>query len=109
MTIRSVTPDFSVSPQIRPSDLAQLKAKGFRSIICSRPDGEDPGQPPFAAISAAAAVVGMTARHVPVRPDVIGPHDIESFGKAIRDLRPPVLGYCRSGMRVATLWQRSQG
>jgi sulfide:quinone oxidoreductase len=108
MNIRPVTPDFSVSPQILPSDLPHLLAKGFRAIVCNRPDREEPGQPSFAEVAAAAAAVGIAARHIPVRPDAISANDVAAFGRAIKDLPGPVLGYCRSGMRAATLWEKQR-
>ena len=104
MNIKTVAPDFSVSPQIFAGDIGALKAKGFRTIICNRPDHEDPGQPDFADIAAAAAAVGLAARHIPVRPDAIGPADVAAFGRAIDELPGPVLGYCRRGGRSAALW-----
>ncbi len=108
MNIRPLTHDFSVSSQILPADLPQLKAKGFRAIICNRPDREDPGQPSFAEIAAAAAKVGIEARHIPVRPDSIGVADVAAFGRAIKELPAPVLGYCRSGGRSAAMWEKSR-
>lgn len=108
MNIRPITPDFSVSPQILPSDLPRLKEKGFRAIICNRPDREEPGQPSFAEVAAAAAAVGIKARHIPVRPDAIGASDVAAFGRAIKELPGPVLGYCRSGGRSAAMWEKSR-
>jgi uncharacterized protein (TIGR01244 family) len=107
MNIRPITNDFSVSTQILPSDLPQLKANGFSAVICCRPDREDPGQPSFAEIAAAAEKIGMVARHVPVRPDAIGASEVAAFGRAIHELEGPVLGYCRSGARAANLWEKS--
>ena len=54
MDIRPLTDDFAVAPQIDPSELPQIKAAGYASILCNRPDGEEPGQPDFATIEAAA-------------------------------------------------------
>ena len=108
MNIRTVAPDFSVSPQIFAKDIGALKALGFRAIICNRPDHEDPGQPDFADIAAAAAAAGLAARHVPVTPDAISPADVAAFGRAIDDLPGPVLGYCRSGGRAAALWSKAR-
>ena len=108
MNIKTVAPDFSVSPQIFAGDIGALKAKGFRTIICNRPDHEDPGQPDFADIAAAAAAAGLAARHIPVRPDAIGPADVAAFGRAIDELPGPVLGYCRSGGRSAALWSKAR-
>lgn len=109
MNIKPVTSDFAASSQILVSDLPALKAQGFRSIICSRPDDEDPGQPSFAEIAAAAATLGIEARHIPVRPDAIGPTEVAAFGKAIKELPGPVLGYCRSGGRAVAMWTKSRG
>lgn len=108
MNIKAVAPGFSVSPQIHPEDILALKAKGFRTIICNRPDHEDPGQPAFADIAAAAAAVGIEARHIPVRPDAINLADVAAFGRAIGELPGPVLGYCRSGGRAAAIWSKVQ-
>lgn len=108
MNIKTVAPDFSVSPQIFAGDIGALKAKGFRTIICNRPDHEDPGQPDFADIAAAAAAAGLAARHIPVRPDAIGPADVAAFVRAIDELPGPVVGYCRSGSRSAALWSKAR-
>src|SRR3546814_5317061 len=62
MTIRSLTPALSVSPQIDPADVVALAASGFRSIVCNRPDGEEAGQPTAAAIAAAAAADRKSTR-----------------------------------------------
>ena len=35
--------NFSSSPQIDVDDLAEIKAAGFKSVICNRPDDEDGG------------------------------------------------------------------
>ena len=36
---RTVTPTFSVAPQIAVGDLAAAKAEGFTRVINNRPDG----------------------------------------------------------------------
>lgn len=104
MTVKPVTDDFSVSPQISVDDVADLKKRGFRSIFNARPDGEQDGQPTGAEIEAAAAAAGLAYRHVPVVPGKIGDADIAATRAALKDLPGPVLGYCRSGMRAVSLW-----
>ena len=37
-------PTTASAPQIAPGDVAEIAARGFKSIMCNRPDGEDPGQ-----------------------------------------------------------------
>ena len=50
MDIRRVTPDLAVSPQIAPEEIEAVKAAGFASIVCNRPDGESFDQPAFAEV-----------------------------------------------------------
>ncbi|TJV43384.1 MAG: TIGR01244 family phosphatase, partial [Mesorhizobium sp.] len=45
MEYRQITEDYSVSGQIQPEEVAAIKAAGFKSVICNRPDDEQPGQP----------------------------------------------------------------
>ncbi|MEL6278458.1 MAG: sulfur transferase domain-containing protein, partial [Pseudomonadota bacterium] len=66
MDIRRITEDVSVSPQILPEHLPDIATNGFKSVICNRPDEEDPGQPRFADVAEAAKAVGIEARLMPV-------------------------------------------
>ena len=43
MEYREISDNYSVSGQILPDDIAALKAAGFKSVICNRPDNEQPG------------------------------------------------------------------
>ena len=45
--------------QITAADVPALADRGFRSIICNRPDGEGPDQPTFEEIEAAAQDAGL--------------------------------------------------
>ena len=67
--VRPISSDFSVSAQPDIADFDKLAAAGFRSIISSRPDGEEPGQPSWSQIAAAAKAAGLldwaAARGVP--------------------------------------------
>ena len=108
MSPRQITADFAVAPQIAVSEIPNLHAAGFRSIICNRPDGEDSGQPPYAAIEAAAKAAGMEARHLPVRPGQMTASDVDTMRSLIDSLPKPVLAYCRSGARSTALWQAAQ-
>ncbi len=108
MNSRKIAETFSVSGQIAPKDVAAVAAAGFRSIICTRPDGEGWGQPKFAEVEAAARAAGLQAAHVPVTPGGMGERDARRFAELMRTLPGPVLGYCRSGARAAGLWQAAQ-
>ena len=67
MRIVEIDPEYSVSPQIKPSEVAEIAALGFRAIMCNRPDGEDPGQPGVAEVRAEAERLGLAFRGHPAR------------------------------------------
>ena len=108
MDPRTLSPQFVVSPQITPQDISALKAQGYRAIIANRPDGEGADQPTFAEIEAAAHAAGMQARYIPISGGMVGNDDVEAFQSALRAMPGPVLAYCRSGTRSATLWSLAQ-
>lgn len=104
MDHKEITPDYSVAPQIRPEDIPEIKARGFRSIMCNRPDGEAPDQPSFAEIEAAAKAEGLPIAFVPVVSGQITDEDVERFRAAMAELPEPVFAYCRSGGRCQSLF-----
>jgi sulfide:quinone oxidoreductase len=105
---RRLSETLSVSAQVEPGEVQSLAGAGFRSIISNRPDGEDPGQPTWAEIAAAAMAAGMQARHIPVTPGTIGDDDVARFSAALDELPGPVLAFCRTGGRAASLWALSK-
>ena len=98
----------SVTGQISPTDLQSIAAAGFKSIVCNRPDGESPGQFSSQDIATAARQASLILEYLPVAPGQVGPQDGREFGELLSRLPSPVLAYCRSGMRSATLWALSQ-
>ncbi|MBT8410198.1 MAG: TIGR01244 family phosphatase [Octadecabacter sp.] len=108
MDIKKLSAGISVSPQIVADDVAAVKAAGFRSIICNRPDGEGADQPNHDEIAAAAKVEGIELAYLPIVAGKVGDTDAEAFGTLMSDLPGPVLAYCRTGTRSATLWSLAQ-
>ncbi|MCP1727039.1 uncharacterized protein (TIGR01244 family) [Natronospira proteinivora] len=108
MDIRRLDKKLSVSPQISAGDLVAIYATGFRTLICNRPDGEEPAQPDFEEIETAAKNTGLETRHLPVTSGMVSDKDVAEFEQALRELPGPVFAYCRSGMRSAILWALSQ-
>lgn len=90
------------------ADVSTIAALGFRSLICNRPEGEGPDQPIFDEISRAAQTVGLSTRYLPVVTGKVEDATAAEFGKALQQLRGPVLAYCRSGTRAATFWALSE-
>jgi sulfide:quinone oxidoreductase len=95
----------SVSPQIVEADFAEIAARGFRSVVDNRPDGEAPDQLPSTEAEALARQHGLEFRYQPVRnADVTDEDVVASFAQVMHELPPPILFYCRSGTRCTTLW-----
>ncbi|WP_175699789.1 bifunctional protein tyrosine phosphatase family protein/NAD(P)/FAD-dependent oxidoreductase [Burkholderia ambifaria] len=108
MIIRPLTDLLSVSPQIAATDLPALHAAGIRAIVCNRPDGEGADQPTVAEIRAAAAPLGIAVHYLSVDTGKVTDEQAAQFGALVATLAGPVLAYCRSGTRSATLWALSQ-
>jgi uncharacterized protein (TIGR01244 family) len=112
MEYRTITENYSVSPQITPDEIAAVKAAGFKSVICNRPDNEQPGQPPADSVKAAAEAAGLAFRFVPVISGQITAENVKDHAKALAELDGPVFAYCRSGARCTNLYnlvQQSKG
>jgi sulfide:quinone oxidoreductase len=108
MHAKPINPNFAVSEQITVAQIAEVKAAGFKSIICNRPDGEGYDQPDFSEIEQAAKAAGLQARYIPVNPGMMSHADVQAFAEAIKTLPAPVLAFCRSGARSTALWNASQ-
>ena len=98
-----------VADQILPEDLNDLAAQGIKTIFCHRPDGEGADQPNFAEIAQAAKKQKIKTHYLPVVSGKISDADVSAFAQLFKEAQQPVLGYCRSGMRAASLWALSQG
>jgi sulfide:quinone oxidoreductase len=103
MELHPVDADFAVAAQMQPEELAGLAPAGFAAVICTRPDGEEPGQPSLDAMRNAAQAAGLAFHHVPVAGGIFPPAAIAAFGAIRRGTHGKVLGYCRSGTRAVTL------
>ena len=101
--------NFSFSPQIDVEDLSNIKAAGFKSVICNRPDSEDGGvHPDHNLLEAAANKLGLEFAYLPVVPGQMNDTNVADFKTIIDKLPRPTLGYCRMGMRAKTLYERSR-
>ena len=108
MEYRQITDDYAVSGQIAPEDIAAIKAAGFRSIICNRPDDEQPGQPTAA---------GNRRRGASGRPDLpahpftsgqMTDEDVQKMAEALDEIPGPVFAYCRSGARSTNIFMAAE-
>lgn len=109
MNIHRLTPALYISAQLNTDSIETIKSLGIQSVICNRPDGEEPNQPNFAQIQAELAVAGIT--HTYYHPITMPTADIAAANEFIQQLNKlpsPTLAYCRSGTRSTLLWAINQ-
>jgi sulfide:quinone oxidoreductase len=104
MQFNTITETVTASPQVCPDELTAIREAGYRAVICNRPDGEAADQPTFEEIEAAANKAGLEARYLPIVAGKVSDEDAAAFDAALTELPGPVLAYCRTGTRSATLW-----
>jgi uncharacterized protein (TIGR01244 family) len=103
MMYRPVDDQVLLSGQIFPEDVAEAAAQGVTMIVNNRPDGEAPGQPTSAEISAAAEAAGVGYRHIPIAGG-LSPTQVREMADALAGSEGKVLAFCTSGTRSAYLW-----
>lgn len=108
MKLTKIDSNFSASPQISARDLIDIKAAGFRSVICNRPDNEEGGaHPDHSLLESAAKELGLEFAYLPVVPGQINDMQVARFRLIISKLPGPVVGYCRLGIRSRTLYEQA--
>jgi sulfide:quinone oxidoreductase len=105
MRYAKLSDNYSVATQIDPTDVEFFAEQGYTTIVCNRPDGEDPGQPPSANIEAACSQHDIDFHMIPMQGTFISPDTVELTRSVIEQSRGPVLAYCRSGTRSAMIWE----
>jgi uncharacterized protein (TIGR01244 family) len=108
MDIRYLSPDYAVSPQIEPRDVARLKEAGFTTVICNRPDEEIPEALHAEALRAAVEGAGMTFVVNPIAKGGMSEENIAAQTAAMAGAAGPVFAYCASGNRSSIVWALTQ-
>lgn len=102
--MKRLSDELTVSPQLPLDAIDEVARAGFKTIICNRPDDEDPGQPSFAEISQKAEKAGLTTIFQPVASGNVSDEEVDAFAANLAAAPKPVLAYCRSGTRCTILW-----
>ncbi len=106
--IAQLEPDMFVAWQLVESDFADLAARGFRSVVNNRPDGEAPDQLPNAQAESAALRHGLQFRFLPVNSmTVTNDNVVDTFARLLVELPRPILFYCRTGTRCTMVWSQA--
>lgn len=108
MDLRQITDTYTVAPQLEPGDMAALAAQGVTTVICNRPDGENPAPLQAAAMQAAAEAAGLSFVFNPVVGGQLTMDNVEEQRDAIDGSDGPVVAYCASGNRSTIVWALGQ-
>lgn len=104
MDIRPIADGYAVSPQIEPGDIPAIRAAGFTTVICNRPDAEIPHELSAGVVRAAAEAAGLRFVENPLSPGALSGEIIDAQRAALDTASGPVLAYCASGNRSTVLW-----
>jgi uncharacterized protein (TIGR01244 family) len=110
VSITTLNDRFAVAPQLSPDDMAEVAAAGYKSVIINRPDFEGgPDQPSSTDVMAAARAAGLKAEYLPVISGAASAQDVLHFAELLKQLPAPVLAFCRTGTRSASLYHEATG
>jgi sulfide:quinone oxidoreductase len=108
LRITQLEPDVAAAPQLTAADFADVAARGFRSVVDIRPDGEAPDQLPSAEARKTAERHGLTFDYLPVMSlNVTDDEVVDGFARLMDELPGPILFYCGSATRCTTLWTQA--
>ncbi|VAV93851.1 hypothetical protein MNBD_ALPHA06-428 [hydrothermal vent metagenome] len=102
-----VTPDFSVSQQIFPAQMDEIKQLGYQRILAVRPDDEEDAdeQPPRFILEQTAIKAGLRFSHIPIESGAAFPESAVRSAAHLFGAHPEkTLAFCLSGIRSLRLW-----
>lgn len=101
---RWLTPGFAVAEQLRPQDMEELAAAGFRTVLCNRPDDELPARLRAKAMAEHAQAAGLGFHDLQMPEFGLTKEIVEAEARALEQTPAPHLAYCTSGTRSALIW-----
>ncbi|WP_039760578.1 TIGR01244 family sulfur transferase [Bartonella queenslandensis] len=105
MNLQQIDPDIFISGQISIENIKTLAEAGFKTIICNRPNHEEPHQPDFSSIKAVANDYGIQTYYIPISPPTIETTDVETMQTILKTASLPLLAYCHHGTRSLHLYR----
>ena len=104
MQTQSLEKGVAITSQLTVEELEQVKAQGFKTVICNCKPGESAEFSGEDAYRFKAAELGLHWVHIPVTPGEYSQADVAAFAQALQQLPRPILAFCRSGKRATHLW-----
>ena len=106
--MRKITDNLSACAQLTQSDIKVLSEQGVKTLICNRPDYEEPDQPSSASLQAYAEGLGLQWFYQPVISGQVEDVQGDEFAEILSQAKTPIVAFCRSGARCGMLWALSQ-
>ncbi len=106
--MQALSEQVSVAGQIELAHLQQLKDQGFSTVLCHRPDAENPPELQHQHFVTEAKRLGMSFYYLPITPGVFPPETVAEVKAILVKAPGKVFGYCASGRRAATVWEMAR-
>lgn len=106
MRIRRLNGMFAISNQVEVNTVHELAKAGYKTLICNRPDNESTDQVAFDVVAVEAKRLGLKAIYLPIDEHGATEQDQAAFDQHVFACPKPIVAYCRSGTRSATLWAK---
>ncbi len=107
-SLQNIGPGVFLTAQLWPERVTSLSAKGVKTIVDMRPDGEEPDQPTSTDMERAAKNNGLSFYYVPVPHESIPDTAVESLREILAHGGGPIVLYCRTGRRAVRLFALSE-
>ena len=104
MDLRVLTPDFAVAPQIEPQDLHAVAEAGYKTVICNRPDAENPASLHVEEMQKAADAAGLRLLLNQFASPMLSMEHVTKQAELLQSAEGPVFAYCASGTRSTMVW-----
>ncbi|MDK4698306.1 TIGR01244 family sulfur transferase [Kingella negevensis] len=109
MAIEKIADYLYVSNQLDERWAKRVAMYDIKTVICNRPDGEEPNQPSFETVKGWLNAAGIEhVIYMPVVMDSIDDAALQEFQETVAKSPAPILAYCRSGTRSAMMWALAQ-
>ncbi|WP_315984204.1 TIGR01244 family sulfur transferase [Aliamphritea spongicola] len=76
--------------------------------MCNRPENESEDQPDNRLLEETCQRAGLSWHYLPAEAGNVTDANVAEFATLMNQVQGPVLAYCRTGTRSATLWALSQ-
>lgn len=109
MAIEKLADYLYISGQLNQHFIKQIEQYEIKTVICNRPDNEEPNQPNFETIKEWLQNTSVEKIvYLPVALDNLTDSTLAKFQETIAQSPAPILAYCRTGTRSTVMWVLNQ-